>query len=358
MMKPLILGLALLLTAPLSASDVFDKARAAALTNPAETVALFELQLPELSSTPAWHQRDWLLLASIAYTRLQQFAKAEQSLRQADQLLSAGLSKTDMLQTAGFVNFMQQKYRPAYYWYQCSARFDLPPVDQARVDMSLGQIRYMLGDFSQATTYFERSLTMATVYKQASLAALLQNNLGLVLWRQQQYQPALTRLRQAMYGYTQLQELYSLQMASLNLLTVVVSQQDWPAYDRYVRSISSTLKNKAPAELLNYLALLQALRQATQPLQPAEVQNLQQLAAPLHIPGLVQNAAVLLQQAGIGSGITPPPALDPQQDLRLPQLEQQCGPYVSASHRVSELWLEMKGHGDTVPTVDGGDQHA
>ncbi len=331
-MKKILLALWLLHSCSSDAMEALDKARAAALTNPAETAALFEQQLPELSSTPAWHQRDWLLLASIAYTRLRQFAKAEQHLRQADQLLSAGLSKTELLQTAGFVNFMQQKYPAAYYWYQCSARFDLPPVDQARVDMSLGQIHYIQGDFSQAKTYFERSLTAARVYKQASLAALLQNNLGLVLWRQQQYQPALKQLRQAMYGYTQLQELYSLQMASLNLLTVVVSQQDWLAYDRYARSINSTIDKKAPAELQHYLALLQALRQTTRPVPPADLQQLQQLAAPLRIPGLVQNAALLLQKAGAGSGITPAPALNPQQDLRLPQLEQQCGPYVSTSH--------------------------
>ena len=330
MMKLLIIGLTLLLTAPLSASDVFDKARAAALTQPAETVALFELQLPELGSTPAWHQRDWLVLASRAYTRLRQYAKAEQNLRQADQLLSAGLSKTDLLLAAGFVNFMQQKYPAAFYWYQCSARFDLPPIEQARVTMSLGQISYMQSDFAAAKIHFEQSLTAATLYKQPALVALLQNNLGLVLWRQQQYQPALTRLRQAMYGYTQLQEPYSLQMASLNLLTVVVAQQDWPAFDRFAAGISKSIDDKAPAELQNYLTLLRALRQAAWPLQPTDMQHLQQLAAPLQIPGLVQNAALLLQQAGAGNSITPPPARDPQQDLRLPQLEQHCGPYGSA----------------------------
>ena len=329
-MKKILLAVWLLHTSTSNATDAFDKARAAALTQPAETVALFELQLPELSNTPAWHQRDWLVLASRAYTRLKQFSQAEQNLRQADQLLSAGLSKTDLLLAAGFVNFMQQKYPAAFYWYQCSARFDLPPIEQARVGTSLGQISYMQGDFAAAKIHFEQSLTAATLYKQAALVALLQNNLGLVLWRQQQYQPALARLRQAMYGYTQLQEPYSLQMASLNLLTVVVAQQDWPAFDRFAAGISKSIDDKAPAELQNYLALLQALRQAARPLQPADMQHLQQLAAPLQIPGLVQNAALLLQQAGAGNGIAPPPALDPQQDLRLPQLEQHCGPYGSA----------------------------
>jgi hypothetical protein len=116
-------------------------------------------------------------------------------------------------------------------------------------------------------------------------------------------------------------------MASLNLLTVVVAQQDWPAFDRFAAGISKSIDDKAPAELQNYLALLQALRQAARPLQPADMQHLQQLAAPLQIPGLVQNAALLLQQAGAGNSITPSPARDPQQDLRLPQLEQHCGPY-------------------------------
>jgi tetratricopeptide (TPR) repeat protein len=331
-MKKILLALCLLHAHSSAAADTFDEARAAALTRPAETIALFEAQLPVLSDTPAWYQRDWLVLSARAYTRLQRFSEAEHNLRRADALLNAGLSKTDLLLAAGFVNFMQQKYPAAFYWYQCSARFDLPPVEQARVDMSLGQISYIQGDFAKATAHFEQSLAAATLYKQPALVALLQNNLGLVLWRQQQYQPALKQLRQAMYGYTQLQERYSLQMASLNLLTVVVSQQDWPAFDRYARSISSTIDKKAPAELQHYLALLQALRKTTRPVPPADLQQLQQLAAPLRIPGLVQNAALLLQQAGAGSGITPAPALNPQQDLRLPQLEQQCGPYVSTSH--------------------------
>ncbi len=326
-MRKILIAVLLLHSGLSAATDAFDKARAAALTQPAETVAMFELQLPELSNTPAWHQRDWLVLSARAYTRLQRFREAEHNLRRADALLNAGLSKTDLLLAAGFVNFMQQKYPAASYWYQCSARFDLPPVEQARVGTSLGQISYMQGDFAAAKIHFEQSLTAATLYKQTALTALLQNNLGLVLLRQQQYQPALTRLRQAMYSYTQLQERYSLQMASLNLLTVVVSQQDWPAFDRYARSISGSIDDKTPAELHHYLALLQALRHITPPLQPAEVAKLQQLAAPLHIPGLVQNAALLLQQVGAGSGTTPAPALDPQQDLRLPQLEQQCGPY-------------------------------
>jgi len=331
-MKKILLALCLLHAHSSAAADAFDEARAAALTRPAETIALFEAQLPVLSDTPAWYQRDWLVLSARAYTRLQRFSEAEHNLRRADALLNAGLSKTDLLLAAGFVNFMQQKYPAAFYWYQCSAHFDLPPVEQARVDMSLGQISYIQGDFAKATAHFEQSLAAATLYKQPALVALLQNNLGLVLWRQQQYQPALKQLRQAMYGYTQLQERYSLQMASLNLLTVVVSQQDWPAFDRYARSISSTIDKKAPAELQHYVALLQALRKTTRPVPPADLQQLQQLAAVLRIPGLVQNAALLLQQAGAGSGITPAPALNPQQDLRLPQLEQQCGPYVSTSH--------------------------
>ena len=58
--EKILLAVWLLHTSTSNATDAFDKARAAALTQPAETVALFELQLPELSSTPAWHQRDWL----------------------------------------------------------------------------------------------------------------------------------------------------------------------------------------------------------------------------------------------------------------------------------------------------------
>lgn len=326
-MRTFLIAVFLLYAGKTAATDAFEQARAAAVTHPLQAVALFDAAQATLSDTPAWYQRDWLVLSSRAYARLQRFSEAEQNLRRADALLSEGISKTDLLLTAGFVNFMQQKFQAAAYWYQCSARSDLPPVEAARVRMSLGQIDYMQGDLSGAKAHFEHSLHLAVLYKQPALQALLQNNLGLVLWRQQQYQQAITHLRQAMYGYTQLQEHYSLQMASLNLLTVVTSQQDWPAFDRYHRSISTRIDEKAPVELQHYLALLQALRQMPQPLPAADKTKLQQLAASLQIPGLMHNAALLLQGAGAGKALGTPTALDPEQDLRLPQLEQHCGLY-------------------------------
>jgi tetratricopeptide (TPR) repeat protein len=330
-MKALFSCILLFMVGPLAANNAFEQARTAALTNPAATIELFAAQQSVLSSTPAWHQRDWLVLASRAYTRLKRYAEAEQSLQKADALLSEGISKTDLLLAAGFVNFMQQKFQAASYWYQCSARINLPPIEQARVEMSLGQIAYMQGDLARAKANFEHSLTAAKLYQQAPLEALLQNNLGLVLWRQQQYQPAIARLRQAMYGYTQLKEQYSLQMASLNLLTVVTSQQDWPAFDRYARSITSNIDHKAPADLQNYLAFLQEIRQAKLPLSAQSQQKLRQLATNFDMPGLAHNAAQLLQQFNAALPAAELARRNPQQDLRLPNLEQICGPYKIAT---------------------------
>lgn len=109
-MKALFGCILLLIVGPLSASNTFEQARSAALTNPTATIELFEAQQAALSTTPAWHQRDWFVLASRAYTRLKRYAEAEQSLQKADALLSEGISKTDLLLAAGFVNFMQQKF--------------------------------------------------------------------------------------------------------------------------------------------------------------------------------------------------------------------------------------------------------
>jgi tetratricopeptide (TPR) repeat protein len=327
-MKLVYIAMLVGLAAPLHAADPLEQARAAALTQPAESIALFEAQLGDFEQTPAWYQRDWLVLAARAYTRLKQFPQAEQRLRQADTLLSQGLGKTDLLLTAGFVNLMQQKYQAAFYWYQCSAQFDLPPTEQARVVMSLGQIAYLQHDFQQAGLHFQASLDIARQYQLKSLQALLQNNLGLVLWRQQQHAAAIRLLKQAIYGYTQLQEQYSLQMVSLNLLTVVVSQQDWPTYDRYVSRIANSIETGAPADLKHYLALLQALRHLGKPQQQPDLSQLTPLAKRLEIPGLVQNASWLLQPYGIVAPIFERP-LAPMHDLRMPQLEQSCGAYAA-----------------------------
>lgn len=354
----LVLLLLLCFSSLLLADENFERARTSALTNPAEAIQLFEARQAHLADAPAWHQRDWLVVAARAYTRLKQYPQAEQSLRQADALLSTGLSKADILLTAGFVNFMQFKYQAANYWYQCTAKIAVAPLEQARVEMSQGQIAYLRNDFQSAEHLYRKSLEAAKLHQQAALEALLHNNLGMLYWRQQQFQPALAQLKQAMYLYTQLKHDVSMQWVSLNVLTVVVSMRDDAAFARYSRTISQrsqTLNrpqrdpltgqvtteqpqvgqtHSSETEIATYLALLQAVRRMQQ--LPASDQSpvlaeINTLRQKLQQPVLNHNAGVLLQALGAEVTDLNLRPRDPATDVRLPQLEQSCGPYTQAT---------------------------
>jgi tetratricopeptide (TPR) repeat protein len=355
---PFIFLLLLFVSPLLLANEDFDRARATSLTNPAEAIQLFEARQAELAEAPAWYQRDWLVVAARAYTRLKKYPQAEQSLRQADALLSTGLSKADILLAAGFVNFMQFKYQAANYWYQCTAKIAVAPLDQARVEMSQGQIAYLRNDFQSAEHLYRKSLEAAKLHQQAALEALLHNNLGMLYWRQQQFQPALAQLKQAMYLYTQLKDDVSLQWVSLNVLTVVVSMRDDAAFARYSRTISQRNQSQnrlqrdpltgqvtqeqppvgqpdtSDTELTTYLALLQAVRSMQQlPAsdQSAVLAEIKTLRQKLQQPVLNHNAAVLLQALGAEVTDLNLRPRDPATDVRLPLLEQSCGPYTQAT---------------------------
>ncbi len=307
------------------ADDSLAQARQAVVSAPAYSLQLFSQQQATLSEAPAWYQRDWYLLAARAHTRLKQFASAAQQLQQADALLPNGLTSTELLLTAGFVNVMQQRYSDAAYWYQCAANLTLPPLEQSRVQLSLGLIAFANEDWRSADRFYQQALQLATTYQQTDLVPLLYNNLGLLRWRTGQKSSALRLLKQAQYQYAGQQQDYSYLISSLNLLSVLVAMQDWPAYQRAATGFSRSAQRHGYQELVNYLRWLQALSALQQGLSQdhTELQNLYQS---IQLPALQQNASALLAQfmpqlaaqlsAATVAGAT---AFD------LPQLQIRCG---------------------------------
>lgn len=275
--------------------DSLAQARQAVVSDPAHSLQLFAQQQATLSEAPAWYQRDWYLLAARAHARLKQFAHAAQQLQQADALLVNGLTSTDLLLTAGFVNLMQQHNADAAHWYQCAANLKLPPLEQSRVQLSLGLIAFADADWRRADRFYRQALQLATTYQQVDLIPLLYNNLGLLRWRTGQLDEALRFLKQAQYQYAGQQQDYSYLISSLNLLSVLVSQQNWPAYQRAAATFSRSINRHGYQELADYLQWLAALRAVQQGLSQNH-SELQTLYRRIQLPALQQNANALLAQ--------------------------------------------------------------
>jgi tetratricopeptide (TPR) repeat protein len=308
-----------------AADDSLAQARQAVVSDPAYTLALFAQQQATLAAAAAWYQRDWYLLAARAHTRLQQFAHAAQHLQQADALLVNGLTSTDLLLTAGFVNIMQQRYADAAYWYQCAANLTLPPLEQSRVQLSLGLIAFANEDWPRAGRYYQQALAIAKTYQQVELIPLLYNNLGLVRWRTGQPDAAIKLLKQAQYQYAGQQQDYSYLMSSLNLLSVWVSRQNWPAYQRAAATFARSVQRHGYQELHNYLQWLHELSVLQQGLSQ-DSRALQTRYRSIQLPALQQNASALLLQfmPQLQAQLASPPVAAATA-FELPQLQQRCG---------------------------------
>lgn len=321
----LILGL-LAATAALASNDSLQRARAALVSNPAMSVQLFQQQQPTLAAAPAWYQRDWYLVAARANTRLKQFAVAARLLQQTDALLDSGLTKSELLLTAGFVNVMQGRYQDAAYWYQCSRFVQVSPLEQSRVDMSLGLIATFSDDWPDAYRFYQQAFRSATLYQQQELLPLLHNDLGLIHWRMGHPDLALRSLKQAQYGYAKLQQDYSYLISSLNLLSVLVAQQQWPAYERAATTFRRTATQLNYPELLLYLDFLQQLYYDQHQGQAGSHAALVPLFDELQLPALRLTARALLHQFAADLPLKPEMPHPNAQQFTLPNLQQSCGP--------------------------------
>lgn len=220
----------------------------------------YQQLLGRLSQTPAWYQRDWHLLAARAYTAQKQWDQAWRSLQLADELVPQGILAAEIALTAGFVAYQQQYRQLARHWFLCADRFDNPPLTRAKLLLNLGTVEAFRGDFTAAARFYQQGFELAEQHEFQQLLPMFQNNMGTLYWRTEQYEAAVSALRQATFGYARLQQSVSQSRAGINLLNVLVTIEDWARYERFFLNISRVVQQTSHTEFKIFLQIMEVVR--------------------------------------------------------------------------------------------------
>lgn len=242
------------------ANPSISQARDLLVKHPAEVVRLYHSAQPELTSAPAWLQRDWHLLAARAFLQLRQWPQAHAALLAADQNLLHGVNAAETAMLAGAIAYQQQQLNQAWYWFRCAEVFDSPPETSARLMLNLGVIAARHQQDALAKKYYQQGLTIVESYKLEMLLPMYYNNLGLWYWRQDDYANAEQLFRKALYQHSRHSGTEAQARVMLNLLVVQASTKQWDKFNRYYREAAQLIKKQPNADFDIVLRLLQALQ--------------------------------------------------------------------------------------------------
>lgn len=104
----------------------------------------------------------------------------------------------------------------------------LPPEEQAEIQLKMGQIMELVGDWQEALVAYRQSMQQAGQLGDALTQAQCQSALGGLLSKQGQYDEALNWLAQARVGFTQLSHLQGVSEAVMLLANVYRQRADYP----------------------------------------------------------------------------------------------------------------------------------
>lgn len=242
------------------ANPSISQARDLLVKHPAEVVRLYYSAQPELTSAPAWLQRDWHLLATRAFLQLRQWPQAHAALVAADQHLLQGMNAVEIAMLAGAIAYQQQQLNQAWYWFRCAEVFDAPPETSARLILNLGVIAARHQQDALAKKYYQQGLAMVESYKLELLLPMYYNNLGLWYWRQGEFANAEQLFRKALYQHSRHSGTEAQARVMLNLLFVQASAKHWDKFNRYYREAAQLIKKQPNPDFDTVLSLLLALQ--------------------------------------------------------------------------------------------------
>lgn len=242
------------------ANPTISQARELLAKHPADVVRLYHSAQPELTSAPAWLQRDWHLVAARAFLQLRQWPQAHAALVAADQNLLHGMSAVEVAMLAGAIAYQQHQLHQAWYWFRCAEVFDSPPETSARLILNLGVLAARHQQDALAKKYYQQGLTMAESYNLELLLPIYYNNLGVWHWRQGEFSNAEKLFRKALYQHSRHSGTEAQARVMLNLLFVQASAKQWDKFNRYYRETAELIKKQSNPDYMLMLTLLQALR--------------------------------------------------------------------------------------------------
>lgn len=321
-MKNLVM-LVLLAVAQAQANPTISQARQLLAKQPDEVIRLYNQAAAELTSAPAWLQRDWHVLATSAFVQQRQWPQASKALVAADHSLMIGMSAAEIALLAGTVAYQQQQLHSAWYWFRCANVFNNPPETAARLTLNLGVMASRHHQEQQALAYYQQGLALTEAHNFERLFPLYYNNLGVWHWRHGELVSAERFFRKALYSHSRQSGIEAQARAMLNLLFVQASAKQWDKFDRYLRETAVLIKKQPNADYPIVLTVLQTLRDYNTQTNDDAPAQLQALAASIKGASLQQSVQLLLAQHHIVWQPTTSAFL-PEPLLPLPNTRAQC----------------------------------
>jgi len=306
-------------------AELYQRSAAMLAQNPAQVISNFEQSKTALPQAPPWYQRDWYLLAARAYTAQQKFTQAREAVAMADALVPNGIDAAEIALTAGFVTYHQQFRQSARFWFNCADKFQNSPESRAKLLLNLGVVETFAGDYDLAMSHYLHGLALAEQYKFASLIPMYLNSIGNLHWRLEQYEPAITALRQATFQYAKLNNKVSQSRSGVNLLNVLVTMEDWERYLRLYPGIEQAVQEAKHTEFRVMLNLFEVVRQRRtgQPVNLPDVALKAELSE-LRNVNLQRMAQLLADKIQLDWQAPNVPVEPPELQLRLPHTETLC----------------------------------
>ena len=251
-------------------------------SNPNLAIELWANHYQHLGQLPADIQYNWHIFTTIAYIENNQFVPALDIISQtvAMPAINKPANRIKVFNLLGVIYTNLKQHPKAILAWQCALpHIDNPSMIKARLLNNIAITLVEQNKLSQALTYYQQAIQLATLHNNNQKLALYSGNLGYAFMVSGQSQNALRYLKKAIFLREKYHYIKHKAKTSLFLLHTLIDIQDWQSYDRYYNRIAQTVQQLQDKQWTTYFELLQDYTKLVRhhaPLNKAQKQQWQQ----------------------------------------------------------------------------------